>query len=301
MTRMNRKIMAYTLVTLAIVTLGAAGILIKKAQQYAPSLTIATLRNFLATFILIPFIFRPGWKDRMKFAPRKLLLSALAGIFLGLHFWAWFVSLEHTMIANGMTILNTQPVIAAVLSYVFLKEKPEPKIIIAIIVAMVGVFIIGFGDFQFSSGKSHLFGDAVAFGAATASCIYLMIGRSLRKKHDLLPYIFVVYGFSSLTLLVATVSSGTALFGYSSELWIWVVLLAVGPSLIGHTALNWSVKFLPVYVVTMFMLAELVISAALGWYFLCEIPTVAMYIGAAFIFGALFITVFSQRGRPEAS
>jgi drug/metabolite transporter (DMT)-like permease len=94
---------------------------------------------------------------------------------------------------------------------------------------------------------------------------YLMIGRRLRAGMSLIPYIFIVYGSAAISLLVAMLVAGQRPGGYSPVVYIWILLLALLPQLIGHSAYNWALRYLPAAMVSITTLAEPVASAILAY------------------------------------
>src|SRR5205085_12462786 len=67
--------------------------------------------------------------------------------------------------------------------------------------------------------------------------------------------------------------------------------LAVGPMLLGHTGMNWALKFLPAYVVNLTVLGEPVGATLLGALIpsIRQIPTVSTLIGGAIVLGGVII------------
>ena len=75
----------------------------------------------------------------------------------------------------------------------------------------------------------------------TAS-LYLMIGRRVRERIGFARYLTVIYGTAAASLLVMAALGGATLRGYPAMTWLWLILLAAGPNLLGHSLLNWSVR-----------------------------------------------------------
>jgi drug/metabolite transporter (DMT)-like permease len=75
-----------------------------------------------------------------------LRYAGAAGVCLALHFATWITSLSFTSIAASTTLVTTNPVWVALLSWLWFKEKPTRLTILGIGVAFVGGVLIGFGD-----------------------------------------------------------------------------------------------------------------------------------------------------------
>ena len=72
---------------------------------------------------------------------------------------------------------------------------------------------------------------------------YLLLGQRLRQRLDLLPYITVVYGMAALLVLIAAVATQQSFTGYAPATYLVMILLAFGPQLLGHTAYNWTLRY----------------------------------------------------------
>jgi Permeases of the drug/metabolite transporter (DMT) superfamily len=129
-----------------------------------------------------------------------------AGVLLALHFWSWNTSVALTTVAASVVLVNTQPVIVALLSMVWLREPPARRQWLGIALAMAGALIVALPDLAHPSdsrGHPHaLLGDLLALVGAITAAVYFVVGRRLRKSLDLWPYVGLVYGSCFVALLV---------------------------------------------------------------------------------------------------
>jgi drug/metabolite transporter (DMT)-like permease len=121
-----------------------------------------------------------------------------------------------------------------------------------------------------------------------------MIGRSLRSQMSLLSYIFLVYGMAACVLIVAMLARQQSHFGYSPMIYLWFVMLAVIPQLIGHTSFNWSLRYLSAAYVSISLLGEPVGSTILAYLFLQETPTALKVFGAILILIGIYVASRSE-------
>ena len=132
----------------------------------------------------------------------------------------------------------------------------------------------------------------------------MIIGRKLRARLSLIPYIFIVYGMAAIVLLVVMHGTWNALAGYSSATYLWIVLLALIPQLIGHSTYNWALRYLPAAMVSITTLGEPVGSAILAYFILNESPTVLTIFGGALILGGIYLASRGPRqplpAQPQA-
>jgi drug/metabolite transporter (DMT)-like permease len=109
-------------------------------------------------------------------------------------------------------------------------------------------------------------------------------------------YTFLVYGLAAVVLLVYDVANGYSLTAYPTADWVYFLLMALGPTLLGHSMLNWSVKWVGVSVIAMAVPLEPIGATILAYFILGEVPAVTQYIGGGIIL--LGITVFLYYRRP---
>jgi drug/metabolite transporter (DMT)-like permease len=215
---------------------------------------------------------------------RDWLLAGVAGFLLAGHFWAWIASIQLTTIASSAVLVSTQPLFVAGFSVAFLKEAPSPRQWVGIVVAVVGAGVIGWGDL--GVGPRALLGDALALSASVMAAGYFSIGRSLRKKLDLWTYTGLVYGASALFLTLGVLASpGTPLTGYPLQDWAVFLALAAVPMMLGHTGINYALRYFPAYVANLASLGEPVGATIIAWLLpaIQEVPPPQTLLGGAMV------------------
>lgn len=286
---------------LAILGVSFAGPLVR--LSHAHPLTIAIWRlGFSLIFIVGALLVTGSWRQWRRLDWRGALLAAGAGVMLAIHFWTWNASVSLTTVAASVVLVNMQPAIVALLSAGWLREPPTWRQWMGIGVAIVGAFVVAAPDLGSDAAtRTGLLGDLLALvGAATAAC-YVVVGRRLRATLDLWPYVAVVYGTCFVVLIgLAAIVHAPVLGQPPRELEIFLAL-AIGPMLLGHTGLNWALKYLPAYVVNITLLGEpigaTVLAAALPG--IHELPTVATIAGGALILGGIYVVARAARQAPR--
>jgi drug/metabolite transporter (DMT)-like permease len=285
-----------------------ASIFVRFAQVEAPSLVIAALRLGFAVVAIAPLTLVRYRGELRALSRRELLLAVLSGGFLALHFAAWITSLEYTSVVSSVVLVSTGPLWVALLSPLFLKEALTRTVLIGMLLALLGGAVIALGDScQIDHGlvcpslagflhQEALLGNLLALLGAWALAGYLMIGRRLRRGMSLLPYIFLVYGVAAAALLTAMFAAGQSLAGFSGMTYLWIVLLALVPQLIGHTTFNWLLRFVPATLVAIVTLGEPVGSAVLAYFILRELPAVLTLLGGVLILAGIYISGRKRAG-----
>jgi drug/metabolite transporter (DMT)-like permease len=294
-----------------ILAVSAASIFIRYAQAYAPSLVIAAYRMALASLILAPVAFLRYRADLRALGPRDLRLALLSGIFLALHFATWITSLEYTSVASSVVLVTTAPLWVALLSPFTLRESVSKAVLAGMVLALVGGIIIGLSDActwqsgrlacpplaDFVRGEAFL-GDLLALAGALMAAAYILLGRSLRGKMSLIPYIFVVYSMAAVVLAALMLGAGHPVTGYPAPVYGWLLLLAILPQLLGHSTFNWALRYLSAAYVSIALLGEPVGSTILAYFLLQESPTSLKIFGAILILTGIYIASGSETRQP---
>ncbi len=267
-----------------------------RLSSAAPLITASY--RLLFTFLLIaPFTLVKHRHELAAMKRREVLLAALSGLFLALHFATWFTSLKYTTIASSVVIVTLQPVFVVMGSWLFFREKISHLAMIGGALALCGSFIIGAGDFRL--GADAFFGDVLALLAAILVSGYMIIGRKIRAKVALSAYTFVVYGTSALTLVLLSVMNSLPFAPYPAREWLLFFALALICTVGGHTIFNWVIKYVPASTVAVSILGESLGAIVWGAIFLKEYPGPRQLIGGGVIFAGLYL--FSRSSIPKGA
>lgn len=289
-------------ISFAILAVSTSSIFIRFAQAEAPSLVIAASRLLLASLFLAPPALLKHRKELQALTRFELALGLLSGIFLALHFATWITSLEYTTVASSVVLVSTSPLWVAILAPLFLKEKLTKKILVGMILTLIGGAIIGFSEGCIWDGgltcasRADLGlaeaskGNFLALAGAWAIAGYLLIGRRLRAKMSLIPYIFLVYGMAAIVMLIILAFTKNSLLGYSPFTYLWLLAIALFPQLIGHSTYNWALRYLPVALVAVTTLGEPIGSSILAFVILKETPSLLQITGGVLILTGIYVT-----------
>ncbi len=280
-----------------------ASIFIRFAQHAgAPSIVIAASRLTLATLGLAPIALIRYRSELRQLTRREWFLALLSGVFLAFHFAFWITSLQYTSVASSVVLVTTTPLWVALLAPLVLRERLGLAAYTGLALALLGGTIVGLGDAcswqassltcpsagTFFTGTAFL-GDFLALAGAWMAAGYMLVGRRLRAKIDLIPYIFVVYGMAAVVLIAIMFGLGESPIGFAPITYLWLVLLALVPQLLGHSVFNWSLKFIPVSLVSVTLLGEPVGSSVLAYFILQEQPGWVKIIGAILILAGIWL------------
>jgi drug/metabolite transporter (DMT)-like permease len=286
---MSENSRAFTAVAIAMVSISFASIFTKWSES--PPFVIAAYRLALTCAMLLPvMVLTGGFSELRTFDRKEILLILLSGVALAFHFGLWITSLALTLVSTSVILVTAHPIFVAGVSHFVLKERVKKAAAIGIAVAFSGVGLISIGDYSVGGGK--LVGDLLAFVGGLCAGIYFLSGRVARKSISLTPYAFSVYGISSLLLLVSSAVLGDRIVVTSTRELTLFLLMAIIPTIGGHTMFNYALKKLPAHIVATGVLGEPVGASILAYMLLPnEVPGVWIVVGGVLVIGGLYVVL----------
>lgn len=293
---MDPKLSPKGAIVIAVVSISFASIFIKWSQ--APALAIAAYRLLFATLILLIPTLAFQRKELLALTRKEYVVLSLVGIALAFHFGFWISSLKYTTVANSVILVSTHPILIAVVSHYYLKERISMAAGAGIGIALVGMVIIGSSDFAVS--QESLYGDLLALIGMFALAAYILSGRKIRQKTSVLPYVTVVYGVATMALFMGCFIFSVPLLPYPVEEWVLFLALAIVPMILGHTVYNWTLRYVTALMVSMSILGEPILSAILAYILLSEVPTNWVILGGILILVGIYLVASRSREKnPE--
>lgn len=250
----------YAFLALGVVVIAQSGNIIRLADAHP--VAIAAWRLGLASLLFIP-IAGSKLKELVRLTAKEKLLLVLSGLSLALHFYTWIAAVQATTVANAAIFFSVNPVFVATASYLVFGERPGWRLFISVLLGLGGVVVIGFDDLDLSPGQ--LAGDAWAVLCAVCFTAYFLLGKRLRGVLSTSTYVACVYGIASLTSFLFMPFLKLPFFAYGSRTWLAFLLLALGPTMIGHTSFNNALKYLKAGWLSVLTLTEPVFAAAVAY------------------------------------
>jgi drug/metabolite transporter (DMT)-like permease len=196
---------------------------------------------------------------------------------------------QYTKGGNVLMILAGAPLIAALLSHLFLKEHLPRRTWLAIGLCLLGTSLIVLDD----AGAGSWIGNGFALLAATALAANFTLCRT-RPGIDMSPM---------LTLSGLLVAGGAALFGVATgglalppaESLLLLILLCLGLLPLGFTLIQRGPLYLPAAEVGLLMLLEVVVGTLWVWWILAERPAPVALMGGSLVLGTLVVKGLVER------
>ena len=280
----------YLALLIGMFAISTSAILIRHSSS--EPLVIGSYRQAFATLIFLPFILKDGGKEIRSQSYFTILEMVLTGILLGAHFSFFITSVKETSVAASVLLATCHVVYVAILGRIFFGEILSKEAVIGTSVALAGILILFSGDLLDNPG--NFMGNLFAFISGILAGLYYLSGRKLRKIISLPTYAFVVYLFSFLTMFTVVLIQNLSYSNLATSEIQLFLLMALIPTLLGHTMQNWALAYLPAYVVSISLLAEPIGSGLLAWLFFQEIPSFGVILGGLIVIAGLYFVIIAE-------
>ena len=246
------------------------------------SLFLAASRMILAAIIFLPIWQNPK-SDRAQ--SNAYYYAIAAGICLAIHFATWITSLAYTSIAASTVLVTTNPIWVGLFSWWWYQEKLTRQQVVGIAIALLGGITMAIAD-RNSGGNygNPILGDALALLGAVMSSLYIIFGSQAQRRGLATgSYIAIAYLTAALCLFPLPFLSGTSYLGYPGKVYLYVLLMAIMSQVVGHTSLNWAVRWISPTLISLSLLFEPVVASLVGAIIFEEVPTASSLLGGLII------------------
>ena len=283
---------------IGVIAVSFSAILIKWSS--APAAVLGLYRILFTLVLLGPFLLTKSARAEIRtLSRRSWALSALSGLFLGLHFIFWIGSLKYTTVASSTILITLQPVFVMIIAYFALRERTNWQAWAGALIAIAGSSLIGWGDFRVSGVA--LWGDFLSLIGTLVVSGYMVIGQHLRGAMSSMVYSLLVYVFAVITMFLYCIWEDYPLGGYPAEEWLLFVLLAVIPTVFGHTLFNWLLKYVNAATISMAILFEPIGATILAFLLLGEAVSSAQWVGGMIILGGIWLFLAGTRQKQPSA
>lgn len=297
---MPRSSLPYLVLVSGVLIASTSAIMITGAITLGvPPLTVAAGRLCFAVLILTPIAWIRAGRDIRRLARSDWLWGMGAGICLALHFATWISSLAYTSVASSTALVATNPIFVALISWLLLRERLPLRAWLGVGLTVVGASCMGLSDSGGGNGSNPLLGDGLALLGALGATGYFLMGRKLRERLAILPYIWLVYTTAAVILLIGMQLAGQSLPGLPPLAYLLMLGLAIGPQLLGHTALNWVIKYLSATLVSVALLGEPVSSTLLAILIFRQPIQALQLLGGVMLLIGIAGTMLAERKAPR--
>jgi len=258
----------------------------------ASAMSLTFFRLFIAALVMV--IFSSARRNLRSLPTRDLVLVAVSGVFLSLHFATFIFAVKETTIANATFLVNTSPVMLAVLSPLIIKERTTSREALSVLVATVGVILVADAGNGF---RAFGFADLSALLAAFFVAQYTLVGRYLRTSGvSTSCYTSYVYSAAALVALLMVGILGEHTFRlYDAQNVVAILGLALLPTAVGHSLYNYSLGSVKTVTANLFSLMEPILASLFAIPLFGEVPNPFQVAGYTLILLAVTIVATNVR------
>ena len=238
---------------------------------------------FICLFVLLLIFYKK------KFI-HACIITGLPGIFfavlIALGNTTFIISIHNTNVANTLIMISLTPFATAIMSSLFLKEHPDKKMWLTIILCFFVVLFIFYDSYE----GNRIFGDF--FGLLTA---FFVGGSAVVVRYakiiNFLPALLLSKIFTMIIALLFIQSMPMLLEGKNTYLIITMGVLCV---FLPMTLLTLAPRYIPAYEVEIFFVLETIIGPIWVWLIVHEQPSNKTIIGGTCIILIILVHTLSE-------
>jgi drug/metabolite transporter (DMT)-like permease len=253
----------------------------------------------------LPFLAILAWIERRTrgaLGRRRHLLAALAGVFFAADLELWHHSIAAVGAGLSTVVANLQVVVVGLVAWLALGEKPTPRVLAAVPVALLGVALISGVGSSSAYGEDPVRGVVYAILTAIAYAGFLLFireaGKGLRTPAEIL-----LDATASCALVLAVLGTFLGELDLRPE-WPshgWLFTLAVSGQVVGYLAIAASLPRLPALVASILLLVQPVLSVLLAAVIVDERPSPLQVAGVLLVVAGIVIATTGARKEQEAA
>jgi drug/metabolite transporter (DMT)-like permease len=194
----------------------------------------------------------------------------------------FIISIQNTNVANTLVMIAMAPMISAILGSIFLKEIPDSKTWIAIVITLIAVTYIFYDSIEMGNFYGDLFGLITAFGLACNAVI-----ARFAKDRDLVPS--AVIGKLCVAIFAFFFVDTFALTGNDK---IIIPLMCIMCVAIPFVLVTIAPRFIPAEEVNLFFLLDTIVGPFWVWLIINEQPSIETIQGGTIIILTIAIHSF---------
>jgi drug/metabolite transporter (DMT)-like permease len=259
-----------------------------------------SLSVLLFTLLATPWYRRTTgsvWPSRAD-ALQSFVLGVL---FLGPAHLLYYLGIQGTTTVEGAVFNTTAPLWTAVMAFVLLRERPTQRRLLAIVLGLIGAWIVGIGLRLPSLDSGHTAGNLIYMTAVVLETIVsVLAARLVRRASGLTVLAYQVLGAATIQGFAPILLPGVFPMEFQRagwQAWASVAFLVLVPSLLCWGTWYRLVERVPLSLMVVTLMVQPPIAALIGWVFLRERYGFELALGSAIILAALTV---GASEKPEA-
>lgn len=274
---------------------GSTFVVVQDSLDHVSPSAFNVLRFAVATIVLLPVVARRGWRGPAVRPTDTHAVLVRVGIGLGLvglvAYQTQNVGLAHTTTSNSGFITGLFVVFTPAIAAFRVKRLPPRRVIAAVGLALVGLFLLTGASFALS------YGDAITMVSAFAWAVWMVATGEVTRRFDT---------FHLILVEVAVIAAGSTVFaafeGFGEIATIVVVAVLVtgiGCSVVAFALSTWAQRVIEPERAGVINLFEPVVVGVVG-FFVGERLGATGYLGALLILASILVVERGAHGRGRA-
>lgn len=268
---------------------GAASPIFKWSLTNVEPFTLAFLRFFIATIILLPFVLK-SLRIEMKDVG-KIFLMALFGTTINISFF--FLALQKTSSINAPIIASAGPIFLFLGGVLFLNEKLKTKTIVGGLLGFLGVLIIVLMPIIEKGVDGSFLGNILLIFATLAGVVHVILNKELAKKYKALTLVFWTFFIATATffpLFFWEVQNHGLLTNLDYKGIIGILFGATLSSALAYYLFYYAIEKMNVADVGMFTYMDPIVAILIAAPLLGEFPDALFVMGSFLIFFGIYVS-----------
>ena len=270
----------------------ASGVIAKGISELGV-FAVVFWRMWIYAFIVLIFLKVRGTPLRKE----SLRVSWRGGISLGADIMLFFTALRLTTVANATVIGSCQPLIMLLIVGRRFGERPRRRDWGLALVAITGVALVMFGAAGMPGWSPR--GDLLSVATVFAWTGYFVFSKLSSRHIESSQYTGATALICALFASPFALASGQVFDMRSSNAWVWLVILSIGPGFASHMLMNWALVRIPAWLGSTLTLGIPVTATVMAWIFLGEDVVAVQFLGMGVVLLALGFIVIGQSKSNE--
>lgn len=289
---MTRQLRADLMLLMITVFWGASYMLTKMGLETLQPFNLTALR-FVIAFAVSGAVF---YKHILMADKKVVKYSFILAIILFSVFISVSFGMKTTSASNAGFLVSLSVVLIPILSYIFLKQKIEKKVIVGVCLAVVGIALL-----TLNSELRIGFGDLLCILCALLFAVHVVVTGVYTRDVDSIALGVLQLGFVGLFSTVFSMFTEAIKLPDNSTSWIAVLSLSILCTAVGYIVQAAAQQYTSATHTGLILALEPVFSAVFAYIFLGEILAPRGYVGAAILLASVLIAEMDFKAKKETT
>jgi len=221
-------------------------------------------------------------------------IAALAGVMFALDLGFWHYGIKFTSVANATVLSNITPVVVTAFAWIFLKQRPRALFLLAVAVALAGVWMMAVGKAGGSQVLNAPLGNLFSLSTALWYALYFLAVSQARKTEGASRVMFWSGVVGAPLILLAALALREQIMPATAAGWAACVGLGL-VHVAGQGSIAWGLGRLPTSTASVVVLVQPIVAGLMGWLLFGELLGPVQTAGMAVVLGGVVLSQWASR------